>query len=305
MEESFRYIEILCKVGCGGHTANADFEYCIKATKTHLDLLETLDYIKMYGESREDNAIDILKGYHSKDVECVSIKWLRRNALEMWESLNRFYKGIFQELSETQYKEGNWTFEQYRYLRSMCDTIVDTWYDCFNQLMSAYNIKPHTKLISKHRTNGRQKGDKSRKRQDSEFDKNKLYDNTGYNGGLMLGYNISCIIKIKEVQACVFESVLKNKSDENKYDNTLYFKRALEQGKPEAISSGVRLEVLQFIFLKFAENYVEDKKEYLKRVEEGFYKLNPKFDFSDHNKIFTEIRNKIWDEEKEAFRQQE
>lgn len=304
MEESFKYIEILCKVGCGGHTANTDFEYSIKAARPYLDLLESLDYNKMFGESLKQDAVEYLKKWHSSNVECVSLKWLRRNACEMLINLKRLYKDSFRELGDTQYKEGNWTLEQYRDWRLMCDRIVYGWHDRFMELMKSYNLKPNTKLIDKPiRSNGRKEGDKSHRRPDKEFDKSQLYDGIYcFPGGIKTGYNFSNTITIKEVKACVFKAVLQNRNDNLKYDNTLYFTRAIEQAKPEAISSGVRLEVLQFIFLKFAEHFVENKDEYLKSVKEGFYKLKPTFDFSDPNKCPTEIRNMIWDEDEKNFK---
>lgn len=305
MKESFRYIKTLFHVAKTAFS-NVEMEDYKQSANQYWEMLNSLDYESMLIESFTPNkkeSKERLMSFESKEEGNASVKKLKREAREMQEELTDYLRNCANEARRL-YKSNSLSEEDYSNIVNRAITVVyRLWPQRLKELSDVYDLGVRTDcILKKERTNGKQKGDKSHRRPESEFDKSKLYDNACFPGGVRIGYNISNIIKIKEVKACVFESVLKNENDDNKYDNTLYFTRALEQGKPEAISSGVRLEVLQFIFLKFAEYFVENKDEYLKRVEEDFYKLKPTFDFSDHNKLSTEIRNKIWNEEEKAFR---
>lgn len=299
MKESFRYIKTLFHVAKTAFS-NVEMEDYKQSANQYWEMLNSLDYESMLIESFTPNkkeSKERLMSFESKEEGNASVKKLKREAREMQEELEDYYWDCMKAAKSIPQEEAD------KICYTANSVVFKLWPQRLKELSDVYDLDVRTDcILKKERTNGKQKGDKSHRRPESEFDKSKLYDNTCFPGGVRIGYNIRNIIKIKEVKACVFESVLKNESDDNKYDNTLYFTRALEQGKPEAISSGVRLEVLQFIFLKFAEYFVENKEEYLKRVEEDFYKLKPTFDFSDHNKLSTEIRNKIWNEEEKAFR---
>ena len=291
MKESFRYIEILCNVGCSVHAADTDYEFCIKATRPHLDLLESLDYNTMFAESFTPNAKTILKAWNSSEVKCVSVKWLQDNAGEMLQSLERMYKGIFRELGEKQHKEGLWTFEQYQDWRLMCDSIVDIWYKRLGELMESYKMKLTAKAKDMPtRTNGRQRGKKSLRRPESDFYRKSLENGSSFKGAKYLLFPVEHFFD--NVSCSLFEAV--------NYED---LKKALLQANPYAIANGNRLDIIYYVFKMYGRAYVADstREEYLKTVQDGIRKINPDFDFSKSypNK---DLQDEIWDFGKGDFK---
>ena len=290
MTESFRYIEILCKVGCGVHTANTDFEYCIKAAKPHLDLLESLDYNAMFAESFSPNAKTILKAWNSSEVKCVSVKWLQDHAGEMLQSLEWMYKDIFRKEGEKQLQEGNWSFEQYQNWRLMCDSIVDIWYKRLGELMKAYGMKLTAKAKDMPtRTNGAQKGKKRHIRPESDFDRKKLETANSFEGAKYLVFPVEHFFE--KVSHSLFESV--------NYDD---LKKALQQANPYAIGNGNRVDILYFVFKMYSTNYVAPSRQedYIKTVQEEIHKLKPDFNFS--TLPHKDVQEEIWDFNKKDFK---
>ena len=138
MGESFNYIEVLCRVGSATMTASEDWAQSIGSVKKYADMLAALDYNTMYGEAQQPNAKKTLEGWSSWEIRCWSLRWLIKNARQMWQWLEKLLCNDFREIAEAQKENGTWTFDEWRDYRVMCDDTLYQWKERLNELLKAY-----------------------------------------------------------------------------------------------------------------------------------------------------------------------
>lgn len=138
MGESFNYIEVLCRVGGATVTVSEDWAQSIGSVKKYADMLAALDYNIMYGEAQQPNAKKTLEKWSSREVRCWSLRWLIKNARQMWQWLDKLLCNDLRELGEAQKGKETWTLEQWRDYRVMCDDMLYQWKERLNELLKAY-----------------------------------------------------------------------------------------------------------------------------------------------------------------------
>ena len=141
MGESFNYIEVLCRVGSATMTVSGDWGQSIGSVKKYADMLAALDYNIMYAEAQQPHAKKTLEGWSSREVKCWSLRWLIKNARQMWQWLDKLLCNDLRELGEAQKEKGTWTFGQWRDYRLMCDDTLYQWQERLNELLSAYGYE--------------------------------------------------------------------------------------------------------------------------------------------------------------------
>ena len=106
----------------------------------------------------------------------------------------------------------------------------------------------------------------------------------------------------KIIKLCIFNNVLEELAERCFHDK--YLEMALKTASPDVVSNGNRLEILAFVFKKYAEGYLKNKeqrKKYLNECCERIKKKWPDCNF-DTASPGTEIQNKIWDDKRKKFK---
>ena len=140
------------------------------------------------------------------------------------------------------------------------------------------------------RTQGRKKGIQTNRREEREVKETDFP--TEKMNGIDETFRLNNAI-YSAVKRCLYGSV-----------DIKYLRTALLTCCPEAIANGNRLEILAFLFRKFAEGYINDegqRKEYLTVCQRQFEKIKSGYNFN-HAAPNREIQGEIWSETEKKFK---
>ena len=155
MAESFKYIEVLCDVGASLASLSKDYpirfedappifelskdwECSYTFIKNYYDSLVRLDYNSVYMESRQQNAEEILRGWHSSSVSCISWSFLIDNCKTYYSGMKELFEMDFRNCVHEYTWRGKWTYKQGQDFMFICSEILRLWEKRITELCMAY-----------------------------------------------------------------------------------------------------------------------------------------------------------------------
>lgn len=155
MAESFKYIKVLCDVGASLASLSKDYpircedappifelsknwEDSYTSIKNYYDSLRNLDYNTVYMESRQQNAEEILRGWHSSFVSCISWSFLIDNYKTYYEGMRNVFDTDWKRVVFDYIRQGAWTHKQGQEFTYICSEILRLWKKRITEIYEAY-----------------------------------------------------------------------------------------------------------------------------------------------------------------------